>query len=90
MAYEIELKAWVDDPPGVEAAIRKIGSFVSDYDKRDSYFTFPGESAGYTRTLRLRQEKDEVTVTMKEKRVIDGIEQNREEEFTVSSFIQMK
>jgi len=90
MAFEIELKVWVDDPQALEASLEEIALFVAAYDKKDSYFTFPGENNGTARTLRLRREGEVVTVTMKEKRVVEGIEQNVEEEFTVSSFDKMK
>jgi adenylate cyclase class 2 len=90
MPVEVELKVWVDDPVSLEALLYDKFQYEEEYDKKDSYYIFPDGPAGNRISLRLRKEEHQVTVTLKEKSVMDGIETNKEDEFTVSSFAGMR
>jgi len=82
VGYEIELKAWVDDWEAVEKHLRANCSFVREFRKSDRYFrsrTGPERDTWF----RLRMDGGGAIVTFKEKRPRDGIEYNREREFTV-------
>lgn len=50
MAYEIEMKAWVDDWEAVEAYLRRACTFEREFRKEDRYFLPPqavdGEGSG--------------------------------------------
>lgn len=62
MAYEIEIKAWIDDPPAIRAQLRARATSIKDYVKEDVYFRSPvvaaadpasGGDASDTATARL-------------------------------------
>ena len=79
MAYEIEIKAWLDDPDSVrrDLAAQSIGS--RDYVKEDLYFRAPTGQE-----FRLRREEAGAVCTFKEKTIRAGVEVSREVEFSVS------
>lgn len=81
MPIEVELKAWVDDAPAMAARLDAEATFVKEAHKRDIYFRLPAGPMGH---LRLRREGENSTVTLKDKTYEDGVEINREDEFTVS------
>lgn len=84
---EVELKAWIDDPPAVQAALAARFRFAGDYRKEDLYFRLASPAArkaGAPIEFRLRIENGAAIVTSKEKRIDGGIEVNRETEFEVS------
>ena len=82
MGYEIELKAWVDDWDAVETRLRATCTFIREFHKSDRYFRV--RSGGEKETsFRLRRDDDAAVVTFKEKRPRDGVEYNREREFSV-------
>ncbi|MDR0382993.1 MAG: class IV adenylate cyclase [Spirochaetaceae bacterium] len=100
MAFEIELKAWVNDRSAVEKRIGELAEFTADFKKDDVYWvpvsrSDTGAAAGglplsgvriRRETTRARGEKSQsiVLVTYKTKEVRDGIEVNDEKEFTVT------
>jgi len=80
VAYEIEIKAWVEEPEALRKLLGESYSYVRSYVKEDTYFQFPGKKE----TFRLRKQGEENIVTMKKKYREHGIEENLETEFTVS------
>ena len=42
MATEIELKAWVSDPPGLRAKLANLAAFRGTFEKNDIFFIRPG------------------------------------------------
>lgn len=82
---EIELKAWVRDPAGVERRVADFASRVRDFDKFDSYWHGPDwRFVRGTKGFRVRSDGDSTVVNFKKKRNEAGIEINQETEFTVS------
>lgn len=85
MAYEIEMKAWVDDWAAVERALRDRCTFERSFRKDDRYFA-PPDGEGL---FRVRIDAGAPGnhgpgyVTYKEKEVRDGVEVNLEREFGV-------
>jgi adenylate cyclase class 2 len=100
MAFEIELKAWVDDRGAVEKRIGDLAEFTADFEKDDVYWVpvlpaaanaaaggLPLSGVRIRReTVRARGKEPQslVLVTYKTKEVCDGIEVNDEKEFTVA------
>jgi adenylate cyclase class 2 len=97
VAFEIELKAWVDDRESVEKRIGGLAEFTADFEKEDVYWmpVSRGETgAGLplsgvrvrSETVRARGEaaRNLVLVTYKTKEVRGGIEVNDEKEFAVT------
>ena len=98
MAFEIELKAWVDDRQAVERRIGELADLTADFEKEDSYW-IPLEPAGGRGAIpvsgvRVRREtvraRDGATesftlVTYKTKEVRGGIEVNDEKEFMLKA-----
>jgi adenylate cyclase class 2 len=85
--YEVELKAWIDDPDAVQARLEKLCSFTRAYDKRDRYFAAPQATADpgwLPQQFRLRRDDETLVCTYKQKRIEDGVEVNLEREFEVS------
>ncbi len=41
MAYEIEIKAWIDDPPAIRAQLSARATSIKDYVKEDVYYRAP-------------------------------------------------
>lgn len=84
MVHEIELKVRVDDPAALEEKLKGSCVFVRTYDKFDTYYSYPcGPEEG--KAFRLRKDGGGCIVTVKEKKVLNGIEHNMEREFSVSS-----
>ncbi|MDR0553604.1 MAG: class IV adenylate cyclase [Treponema sp.] len=98
MTYEIELKAWVEDPELTGERLSRLARFTDTFYRDDTYW-FPPE--GFTAGaeglpasgIRIRKEQlqpaqgeetHSVWVTYKSKEVREGIEVNREHEFLVS------
>lgn len=85
MGYEVELKAHVADPERVRKILVKEGCVLQDEEKQDIYFSLPNDDP----LFRIRYEKygegkGSVLFTTKEKSVRNGIEVNRETEFTTT------
>jgi len=98
MAYETEMKAWVDDWQAVELHLRERLEFNRAFTKRDRYYASPdalaaqredGEDSRLSSrppsgpTFRLRSDGDHCVVTFKAKSVRSGMEFNLEHEFSV-------
>jgi adenylate cyclase class 2 len=98
MAFEIELKAWLDDRETIERNIDAAARFIADFEKSDAYWQpVSGSAAGAGMPpsgVRVRRELVRqagkaaaalrVLVTYKTKEVRDGIEINEEKEFSVA------
>ena len=82
MRYEIELKAWVEDWDSLEIRLRETCEFIREFHKSDRYFRSPVGTERDT-SFRLRRDDDGAVVTFKEKRPRNGVEYNREREFSV-------
>ena len=83
MAYEVEMKAWVDDWPATEAYLRRTCRFRRSFRKEDRYFyAGPGEDAD-ERRFRVRVDDERTCVTYKDRLVREDAEINVEREFTV-------
>jgi adenylate cyclase class 2 len=97
MAFEIELKAWADNPVAVREKLDALARFNGEFLKEDSYWK-PEDSGNMPAGLpfsgvRIRKEsgkdaggkaRSAVTVTYKSKERREGLEVNREREFSVS------
>ncbi|MDR2489781.1 MAG: CYTH domain-containing protein [Spirochaetaceae bacterium] len=93
MAYEIELKAWVDDVAAVELRMNEAAEFLFSYTKEDVYWYSCG-TAAFPSGVRLRKESRTfktgaaetcLFVTYKIKETRNGIEVNDEKEFRITS-----
>lgn len=92
MPCEIELKAWVDDFPGVKASLSGFARLLHEFDKADSYFRKTAGGAEARIMVRIRNvviikagSRDSSSyVTSKNKKRAGGIEVNEEIEFSVS------
>ncbi len=82
MPYEIEMKAWVDDFDRVKDQLSLNYEFINKFDKEDTYYI--NELLEKTFEFRLRSVNKNFIVTTKKKNVINGMEVNVEEEFSVS------
>lgn len=78
--YEIECKAWIDNPEEMRKKLREKYTFTDEYTKNDTYYQFPGRKE----TFRVRKQPSKTIVTMKKKSREKGIEKNLEIEFSVS------
>lgn len=86
MNWEIELKTAVDDPHGLTQRIVSLGAKRErSYVKYDRYYRI-GERVGSdsVQDFRLRVDDGRAIVTIKEKSRKNGVETNRENEFSVS------
>ena len=91
MAIETELKARVNDPEKVRAALSNEGDFCYSFLKKDTYWTFPKKTRGKVRIR--NQEKiypngetcNSILVTYKTRELHGEIEVNNEQEFTISN-----
>lgn len=83
MTFEVEFKAWVDNPETLEARIQEFATFVEKQRKNDVYFR-PAGTSGTGEHFRLRLTDNEAIVTTKFRRLIEGMETNDEIEFVVS------
>lgn len=77
MAYETEMKAWIDDWTPVERYLRETCTFERSFRKEDRYYETNGS------TFRLRVDGSKAYVTYKDKTVSSGTEFNMEREFGV-------
>jgi adenylate cyclase class 2 len=98
MAFEIELKAWLDDRETTERNIEAAAAFIADFEKSDTYWQpasvgvagaeMPPSGVRVRRELVRQAGRDaaapRVLVTYKTKEVRDGIEINEEKEFAVT------
>jgi adenylate cyclase class 2 len=90
MAIEIELKAWAEDVEGLKAALSRLGIYNGEFLKEDTYWFPKASSALPASGLRVRKERagtpprQTILATYKTKEVREGLEVNREREFTVS------
>jgi predicted adenylyl cyclase CyaB len=89
MAYEIEIKARLDNFEPVKERLSALGNFYRSYEKSDAYWFGENASAG----VRVRIDKgcgpdgtahESVLITCKKKEISGGMEINEENEFTVS------
>jgi predicted adenylyl cyclase CyaB len=84
MTFEVEAKAWVADPAGLEERAKELGRLKKESTKEDVYYRRKGEtSAVPLDRFRLRREAGQAVVTYKEKIVADGTEVNDEVEYIV-------
>jgi len=82
---EVELKARIEDAVAVERRVAAFARFLRRVDKRDSYWHGPDwKLQRGSKGFRVRSEGNDFVVTFKAKRVEEGIEVNREREFTIS------
>ena len=84
MAYEIELKARIDDPPGIERELEKRCTFERKLEKRDAYYRFPPGAPDSERTIRIRREEGASFAASKVKNVVGDLEENEELEFALA------
>ncbi|ORC31805.1 hypothetical protein B4O97_16800 [Marispirochaeta aestuarii] len=85
MSMEIEIKAWVDDPPLIEERLREKFGDALPVSKDDVYYETDGRFPGLN-TLRLRKSGAKWILTYKDKSLEDGTEINREHETVVEEF----
>jgi adenylate cyclase class 2 len=98
MAFEIELKAWADNPEELKKRLSELGVYCYSYEKDDVYWTFPGAVADHVFIsnqfkLRIRREiktdlkgqrSSAALVTYKTREIRGGIEVNDERELEIS------
>jgi adenylate cyclase class 2 len=93
MAYEIELKAWVDNITETELRMNKAAEFLFSYTKKDVYW-YSNDTAVFPSGVRLRTESRILKtgaqetclfVTFKTKETRNGIEINDEKEFRITA-----
>jgi adenylate cyclase class 2 len=82
MGVEVELKAWISDPEAIRGRLRRLGTERRSYIKEDRYFG-TGDAPEGAR-YRIRRDGESWICTVKDKRIAEDIEENREIEFTVS------
>ena len=89
MAFEIELKARLDNFEPVKERLSALGNFCRSYEKSDAYWL--GENSPDGIRVRLDRGRDQndaaeesVLITYKKKEISGGMEVNEEKEFTVS------
>lgn len=86
MAFEVELKARLQNPAAIEAQVAQLGVFLKEVSKEDIYFRPRGDtSAVPTDRYRLRREAGRTVVTFKQAVSKGGVEVNRETEFEVDN-----
>jgi adenylate cyclase class 2 len=96
--FEIELKAWVDDPASVREKAGALAKFTADFEKQDVYWFLASpletQSAAPVSGVRIRKESFTANgkapetlslVTYKTKEVRAGVEVNDEKEFVVAA-----
>ncbi len=89
MAYEVEMKAWVDDWKALEATLRERSGFRRSFRKEDRYYRMDverNEDATLKRAdpgFRIRMEGERACVTFKRKSRRGSAEVNLEREFRV-------
>ena len=90
MSYEIEVKAWVSDPAGLEEQLQERGTFLRHFEKNDVYFEGEATYGGQPLTVRIREDGEKSLCTFKERQILDGVEHNREWEFTIGDPLAME
>lgn len=90
MSYEIEVKAWAADPASLEKELEARGTFLRRYEKKDIYFEGQATYGDQPITVRIREDGDESVCTFKERQTVDGIEHNREWEFSIGDPVAME
>lgn len=84
MPIEVEIKAWADDLPALEARVRGIAECTGEVRYADTYFTY-ADTAGYQhQRFRLREFEGHFKVTAKVPVPGGEAEANEEHEFEVS------
>lgn len=83
MSYEIEVKAWVSDPVELQKKLDQRATFLRHFEKNDIYFEGEATYRSQPVTVRIRQEDGSSVCTFKERQTIDGVEHNREWEFSI-------
>jgi len=84
MNWEIEIKARISESHKIEQRILQLGGqLIRSYHKIDQYFHVSLENGGI-QDFRLRVDGDKALVTFKDKQMKEGLEMNREGEFSVS------
>jgi adenylate cyclase, class 2 len=88
VATEVEMKAWIDDPEALRRHLQNSCREIRSFYKADTYFVAPVRPAGSPglppQEFRIRNDDGKLICTFKEKEIVDGMETNREVEFTVS------
>jgi adenylate cyclase class 2 len=94
MSFEIELKAWADDPDGLRARLFSFVGLGTSFEKADAYWFFTGSDRSIPLSgVRIRREtridpagrvSHALWVTYKVKEIREGMEINDEREFSVS------
>ncbi|MFW5712474.1 MAG: class IV adenylate cyclase [Spirochaetota bacterium] len=83
MAIEVETKAWATERvEELREQLRRWAEYRGEFDKRDTYFSLPGQDQSL---FRIRREGHGNTVTYKRKQRSEGFEVNREHEFAVEN-----
>ena len=99
MSFEIELKAWVEDPSSLKATIDRLCVYNGEFSKDDAYWNPPDSAAFPAPSLRMRQEQwtdssgntsSKTLVTYKAKERRGSLEVNLEQEFEVSNSATFK
>jgi len=84
MAYEIEMKAWVQNPEALKSRLEKRAQGIQPYHKRDTYYLAPVKVDGKRHQFRIRYTDDNVYLTLKDKEIKDGMEYNKEREIPLT------
>ncbi len=86
MSFEVELKAWVDDPVSIEKKLIDNYDFRGSCIKRDTYYITSDKNKKFR--LRIQENASggskKFIVTIKDKKIKEGMEENKETEFSVS------
>ena len=90
MSYEIEVKAWVTDPQSLQARLEATGTFLRHFEKDDVYFEGEATYGGQPVTVRIRKDGENSVCTFKERRTVNGVEHNREWEFSIGDAYAME
>jgi predicted adenylyl cyclase CyaB len=84
MTFEVEFKAWLQEPDAIERKVAKLGSLRKDTLKEDIYFRPRGDNSRVpANRFRLRRESGSATVNFKRKVLSGSVEVNQETEFNV-------
>ena len=90
MSYEIEVKAWVEDPVALQKQLDRSATFLRHFEKNDVYFEGQATYGDQPITVRIRQDDEKSVCTFKERQTVNGIEHNREWEFSISDSFAME
>jgi len=81
---EVEIKAWADDLPTLEARVRELADLVEEVKYADTYFTYANTSGYQHQRFRLREYPGHARVTAKVPVSASDPGANQEHEFEVS------